>query len=428
MARTSEQLTNEEIEIVEQLSDVANSNYVYRDMNWDFVGMAGWGGSGDVVWPASAVDNNFASFNLTTGKIIKDSGYNAASFTAANSPITGATKTKITYDAKGLVTAGADATTADISDSTNKRYVTDTDLEVLSKTSGTNTGDNATNTQYSGLAASKEDTIAAGTTSQFWRGDKAWTDFATTVRASVLTGLSLATNQVIAATDTVLQALGYLQAQITAFAAATIALTNKTINLSSNTITGTKAQFDTAVSDGNICFDGDSVTNLNMATARILGRTTASTGAVEEITVGAWLSLSGGTLSASWSSGTKHKITIPWQVVLDANNYQGLYLYNDTGATITITNVDIAVGIAAAGSWAACTVQLYKSSGTAADGLNTNAVALFSSAIALGSANTSLNNVPNTATVESGRWVTLRVTASAGATNFASDLQCIITY
>jgi len=33
MARTSEQLTNEEIEIVEQLSDVANSNYVYRDMN-----------------------------------------------------------------------------------------------------------------------------------------------------------------------------------------------------------------------------------------------------------------------------------------------------------------------------------------------------------------------------------------------------------
>lgn len=158
---------------------------------------------------------------------------------------------------------------------------------MLSKTSGTNTGDNATNTQYSGLAASKEDTIAAGTTSQFWRGDKAWTDFATTVRASVLTGLSLATNQVIAATDTVLQALGYLQAQITAFAAATIALTNKTINLSSNTITGTKAQFDTAVSDGNICFDGDSVTNLNMATARILGRTTASTGAVEEITVGA---------------------------------------------------------------------------------------------------------------------------------------------
>jgi hypothetical protein len=42
-----------------------------------------------------------------------------------NSPITGATKTKITYDSKGLVTSGADATTADISDSSDKRYQTD---------------------------------------------------------------------------------------------------------------------------------------------------------------------------------------------------------------------------------------------------------------------------------------------------------------
>jgi len=74
-----------------------------------------------------------------------------------NVAITGATKTKITYDAKGLVTAGADATTADIADSTNKRYVTDANLTVIGNTSGTNTGDNATNSQYSGLAASKQD-------------------------------------------------------------------------------------------------------------------------------------------------------------------------------------------------------------------------------------------------------------------------------
>jgi hypothetical protein len=49
----------------------------------------------------------------------------------ANTAITGSTKTKITYDSKGLVTSGADATTADISDSTNKRYVTDSDLTNL---------------------------------------------------------------------------------------------------------------------------------------------------------------------------------------------------------------------------------------------------------------------------------------------------------
>jgi hypothetical protein len=59
----------------------------------------------------------------------------------ANTAITGATKTKITYDSKGLVTAGADATTADIADSSNKRYVTDAQLVVIGNTSGTNTGD-----------------------------------------------------------------------------------------------------------------------------------------------------------------------------------------------------------------------------------------------------------------------------------------------
>lgn len=60
---------------------------------------------------------------------------------ASNAAITGATKTKITYDAKGLVTAGADATTADIADSTDKRYVTEAEKTKLANTSGTNTGD-----------------------------------------------------------------------------------------------------------------------------------------------------------------------------------------------------------------------------------------------------------------------------------------------
>jgi hypothetical protein len=58
-----------------------------------------------------------------------------------NAAITGATKTKITYDAKGLVTAGTDATTADIADSSNKRYVTDAQLTVIGNTSNTNSGD-----------------------------------------------------------------------------------------------------------------------------------------------------------------------------------------------------------------------------------------------------------------------------------------------
>lgn len=65
----------------------------------------------------------------------------ADSVVIENAAITPATKTKITYDGKGLVTAGADATTADIADSTNKRYVTDGELTVIGNTSGVNTGD-----------------------------------------------------------------------------------------------------------------------------------------------------------------------------------------------------------------------------------------------------------------------------------------------
>jgi len=84
-------------------------------------------------------------------------------FVSKNTAITGATKTKITYDANGLVTGGADATTADIADSTNKRYVTDAQSTVIGNTSGTNTGDNATNSQYSGLAASKQDLLVSAT-------------------------------------------------------------------------------------------------------------------------------------------------------------------------------------------------------------------------------------------------------------------------
>lgn len=71
------------------------STYLRGDGTWTTPG-----GSGDVVGPASAVDGNVVLFDTTTGKLIKDSGLTLA---------------------------------------------------------GNNTGDNATNTQYSGLASSKAD-------------------------------------------------------------------------------------------------------------------------------------------------------------------------------------------------------------------------------------------------------------------------------
>lgn len=122
-----------------------------------------------------------------------------------NVAIVGATKTKITYDAKGLVTAGADATTADVNDSLNRRYVTDAQLTVIGNTSGTNTGDQTS-----------------------------------------IVGIS-----------------------------------------------GTKAQFDTACTDGNFLFVGDQGT-LSSASAFATGTTTISTATYADIT-GCSVSLSAGT-------------------------------------------------------------------------------------------------------------------------------------
>jgi len=55
-------------------------------------------------------------------------------------------------------------TTADITDVLNKRFVTDDNLANIGNQSGTNTGDNAVNSLYSGLATSKQDTITLTTT------------------------------------------------------------------------------------------------------------------------------------------------------------------------------------------------------------------------------------------------------------------------
>ena len=61
-----------------------------------------------------------------------------------------------------------------ITQGTTNLFLTSAERTKLTNTSGTNSGDNAVNSLYSGLAASKEDTITAGTTSQYYRGDKSF--------------------------------------------------------------------------------------------------------------------------------------------------------------------------------------------------------------------------------------------------------------
>lgn len=60
----------------------------------------------------------------------------------------------------------------------------------------------------------KENTIAATTSADYYRGDKTFANFLNAVLAVVLTGYAVGANAAIAATDTILQALGKIQGQI----------------------------------------------------------------------------------------------------------------------------------------------------------------------------------------------------------------------
>lgn len=163
-----------------------------------------------------------------------------------NSAITGATKTKITYDAKGLVTAGADATTADIADSSNKRYVTDADLTKLSNLSGTNSGDQ---NLFSTIAVSGQSNVVADSTSD-------------TLTLIAGTGVSITTN---ATNDE-------------------ITITNTVSGLAD----GDKGDITVSSSGATWTIDNDAVTYAKIqnvtATDRLLGRSTAGAGDIEEIT------------------------------------------------------------------------------------------------------------------------------------------------
>lgn len=65
---------------------------------------------------------------------------------------------------------------------------------------------------------SKEPGFAPGSNAQYLRGDKTWRDFATDVRSAVLSGLSLVTSTAVSAADSVLVAIGKLQAQMNGLA------------------------------------------------------------------------------------------------------------------------------------------------------------------------------------------------------------------
>lgn len=119
-------------------------------------------GGGNVFGPASSNQGNFAAFADASGKQLADTGYGPDDFVAAREAITPATATKITYTAAGLVASGTQASTDDIAESANRRYVTDAQLAVIAVTSGVNTGDQTNITGNAGTVTTINGKISAG--------------------------------------------------------------------------------------------------------------------------------------------------------------------------------------------------------------------------------------------------------------------------
>lgn len=86
----------------------------YNDLGNSLTIAASSSGTGDVTGPASATANNFASFDGTTGKAIKDSTYSASSFAAAvhTHTISDVTNLQTTLDGKQSLDADLTAIAA----------------------------------------------------------------------------------------------------------------------------------------------------------------------------------------------------------------------------------------------------------------------------------------------------------------------------
>ncbi len=300
------------------------------------------------VFGASLVDDATAGDARTTiglGNVDNTSDVNKPISTATqtaldgkvdeNVTITGATKTKITYDSKGLVTSGADATTADIADSLNKRYVTDANLTVIGNTSGTNTGDNAVNSLYSGLVTNATHT-----------GDVTGSGVLT-AEPALITGKPAAT---VATGDLVLIADINDSNNLKQVTAQSIA------DLGGGGVSdGDKGDITVSGSGTTWSIDNDAVTYTKIqnvsAASKLLGRGDSGSGDIEEITLGTNLTMSGTTLNATGGGGGLSATTTGTLTLTSGGWSANTQTVTVTGSTTTSINFIVIDDITMGDRW-----------------------------------------------------------------------------
>ena len=249
-------------------------------------------------------------------------------------------------------------------------YVTDAEKIVIGNTSGTNTGDNAVNTLYSGLVTNATHT-----------GDVTGAT-ALTIAAKAVTLAKM--DDVATASVFYRKTAGTGAPEVQTLATLKTDLGLSNTNSGDQTtivgITGTKAQFDTAVTDGNFMYVGDAPTShvhalseitdstsealgvgtleVGHATDTTISRVSAGVAAIEGKNI---LTTDGGTLTGNITLGENTSIALDPAGSADGK-YSGITVTGTGGATIAFGDlltldkddsrwelVDISVAAAATG-------------------------------------------------------------------------------